>query len=184
MADNRISISFTNADCNQAVVSTTEPVFPAPVSRSYFIIIANQETGTRIAYSQPNINSLTFSIPAGVRIISAYVTNVESTPVIDDAIADARLANILSGGVWAASTPFRYFLVSCKYQKSLVDKNTEDAIEIQNEGCDKFHYAYLKGIYIAANYLVSGDMPSKATPLLDLLDVELNKCDCEDCGCS
>jgi hypothetical protein len=179
MADSRISISFTNPDCNQAVVSTTEPVFPAPASRLYYIIVANQETGQRIAHSQSLVNSLTFSIPAGVRIISVYVTNDTSTPTpISDSIANARLADILSGA-WPLSN-FRHFLVSCKYQKGLVDKNTEDAIVIENEGCDKMQYAYLKGIYIAANYLVSGDMPSKAVPLLDLLDVELNKC---DCGC-
>jgi hypothetical protein len=183
MADSRISISFTNPDCNQAVVSTTEPIFSAG-GRLYYIIIANQETGTRIAHSQSGVNSITFAIPSNVRIISVYVTNDTSTPsAITDVSADARLADILAGGSWAnpAINKFRHFLVSCKYQKGLVDKNTEDAIVIENEGCDKMKYAYLKGIYIAANYLISGDMPSKAVPLLDLLDVEFNKC---DCGCS
>jgi hypothetical protein len=182
MADSRISISFTNTDCNQAVVSTTEPIFgTGGATRLYYIIVADQETGQRIAHSQSLVNSLTFAIPAGTRIISVYVTNDTSSPSpISDSVANARLADILAG-TWPIGTEFRYFLVSCKYQKGLIDKNTEDAIVIQNEACDKIHYAYLKGIYIAANYLISGDLPSKAVPLLDLLDVELNKC---DCGCS
>lgn len=185
MADSKISISFTNPDCNQAVVSSTEPQ-DGVFNRLYYIIIADQETGEYIAHGETfGASSVTFNIPAGVRIISVYTPVNPSIPNnVSESTAKARLASILAGTTASNLYTFAHFIVSCKYQKGLVDKNTSDATEIQNEGCDKYEYAFLKGLYISASYLVSGDLPSKASPILDLLDVELAKCDCEDCGCS
>lgn len=185
MADSRISISFTNPDCNQAVVSSTEPQ-DGVFNRLYYIIIADQETGQYMAHGATfGATSVTFNVLPANRILSVYTPLNPSVPSsISTPTATAKLASILAGTTPANEYTFRHFLVSCKYQKGLVDKNTQDATQIQNEGCDKYEYAFLKGLYISANYLISGDMPSKASPILDTLDVELAKCDCEDCGCS